>query len=82
MAKKIKSSDSIFNKINDDQFNRMCIENGWEPLPTYKDYYEPSQEQLALQELEQSLKDFYKELKSESPEFAKTFKKKFKDILE
>jgi hypothetical protein len=77
----MKAKDSIFNKISDKQFNRLAEEAGWEPMPTYKDYYEPSYEQKELDELKQNLIEFYSEIKDTNPEFEETFKKRFKDIL-
>lgn len=50
-------------------------------VPTYQDYYEPSEEQKELEDLRLRIKEIADNMEGVPKEFEETFKKKFKDIL-
>lgn len=69
---KLKEHESVFNQMSEEQFSSIFSN------VTYDDYYEPSKEQIELEELKQRIKNLQQEI---PPEFEETFRKRFRDIL-
>ena len=74
-----KSEENIFNKISDEQFNRLCENQSWGEIPTYENYYEP--EKIDQDKVIEALEHFINNQEDYPEEFKETFKKRYRDIL-